>query len=85
MKHLVICMDHAKCLPSHNFISFFMKFNLHLNIDPAGVCILVSNSCFTILLYNFNQFISHMSQLILADNGNNLFSILAVFGDLSDK
>jgi len=26
-----------------------------------------------------------MSQPILADNGNNFFSILAGFGDLSDK
>ena len=37
------------------------------------------------LLYNFNQFVSHASQPILADNGNNFFSILAGFGDLSDK
>ena len=37
------------------------------------------------ILYNFDQFIGHVSQPILADNGNKIFSIWAVFEDLSDK
>jgi len=37
------------------------------------------------ILYNFDQFVGHASQPILADNGNKFFSILAGFGDLSDK
>jgi hypothetical protein len=36
-------------------------------------------------LYNFEWFISHTSQPIFADTGNNFISILAVFGDLSEK
>ena len=37
------------------------------------------------ILYNFKWFISHTSQPIFADNSNNFVSILAVFGDLSEK
>jgi hypothetical protein len=37
------------------------------------------------LLYYFDQFDSHASQPFFADTGNNFFSILPVFGDLSEK
>ena len=36
-------------------------------------------------VYNFEWFVGHASQPILADTGNNFVLILVVFGDLSEK
>jgi hypothetical protein len=58
---------------------------VHRVIRDQGKCRLQGNFVDEENTVGFIQFVGHASQPILADNGNNFFSILAGFGDLSDK
>ena len=48
-------------------------------------CVILVSCIQYIILYNFEWFVSHTSQPVFTDTGNNFSLILAVFRDLSEK
>jgi len=66
----------AQSLSSPNYAFICIDNEDHHRSGQGYNCLLIQATV---------SFVGHMSQLILADNSNNYFSILAVFGDLLQK